>query len=417
MFTAQSLSEEKITGLKKIAEELALKDFEKLSQDELIRLILQESAKKEGYEYVGGTLEIMSNGAHGFLRLDGVLSTARDVYVSSTQIQKFILRTGDFIEGVARATKESDKYRNMLKVDFVGGHPVNETVNRVPFEKKTPIFPNRQMKLETTPDVLSTRVIDLLSPIGFGQRSMIVAPPKAGKTWLLKDIANGIIANNPHVKLIIVLVGERPEEVTDIRRSVRGEVIASNFDETPENNTKVAEIALEKAKRLVEWGEDVVILMDSMTRLARSYNLVVPSSGRTLSGGFDPVALYPPKKFFGAARNCEEGGSLTIIATALINTGSRMDDLVFEEFKGTGNMELHLDRTLAEKRVYPAIDVTKSSTRREDLLLDPSILQSSWLLRKMLDSIEKNGENPTEVLVERMKTSKTNAEFLKSLRG
>jgi len=417
MYTAQSLSDEKVEALKKIAEELALKDYEKVTKDQLIRLILQESAKKEGYEYVGGTLEIMNNGAHGFLRLEGVLASPRDVYVSSTQIQKFYLRTGDFVEGVARATKESDKYRNMLKVDFVGGHPVTDAAKRVPFEKKTPIFPDKQMKLETTPDVLSTRVIDLLSPIGFGQRSMVVAPPKAGKTWLLKDIANGITANNPDAKLIIVLVGERPEEVTDIRRSVRGEVIASNFDETPENNTKVAEMALEKAKRMVEWGDDVVILMDSMTRLARSYNLVVPSSGRTLSGGFDPVALYPPKKFFGAARNCEEGGSLTIIATALINTGSRMDDLVYEEFKGTGNMELHLDRSLSEKRVYPAIDVTKSSTRREDLLLDPQVLQMSWLLRKMLDTIEKNGENPTEVLVERMKTSKNNIEFLKSLKG
>lgn len=417
MFTAQKLSEDTVAALKKIATELQIPKIEDLKKPELIRVILQESAKKDGYEYVGGTLEVMNGGAHGFVRVEGTVQSPKDVYVSSTQIQKFHLRTGDYIEGVTKASKEGEKYRNMLKVDFVGGYNVADTVKRVPFEKKTPIFPNKQLRLETTPDVLSTRVIDLLAPIGYGQRGMIVAPPKAGKTWLLKDIANGITANNPDVKLIVLLVGERPEEVTDIRRSVRGEVLASNFDETPENNTRVAEMALEKAKRMVEWGEDVVILMDSMTRLARSYNLVVPSSGRTLSGGFDPVALYPPKKFFGAARNCEEGGSLTILATALVNTGSRMDDLIFEEFKGTGNMELHLDRGLSERRVYPSIDVIKSGTRREDLLLSPEVLQLSWLVRKMLDTLDKNGENPTEVLVERMKTSKSNLDFLRSLKN
>jgi transcription termination factor Rho len=421
MFTAQKLAEETVASLQKIAAEIGGKDkekgIEKLQKAELIKFILEESAKKDGYEYAGGTLEIMNGGAHGFLRVEGVLPSQGDVYVSATQIQKFHLRTGDYVEGVVRKSKESEKYRNMLKVDFVGGHPAADTLKRQPFERKTPIFPDRQIKLETTPDILSTRFIDILSPVGFGQRGMIVAPPKAGKTWLLKDIANGITANNPKAKLIIILVGERPEEVTDIRRSVIGEVIASNFDETPENNTKVAEMGLEKAKRMVEWGEDVIILMDSITRLARSYNLVVPSSGRTLSGGFDPVALYPPKKFFGAARNCEEGGSLTILATALINTGSRMDDLIYEEFKGTGNMELHLDRNLAERRMYPSIDVTKSGTRREDLLLDPTMLQMSWLLRRMLDTLEKNNENPAEVLIERMKTSKSNMEFLKNLRA
>ncbi|WKZ29763.1 MAG: transcription termination factor Rho [Candidatus Dojkabacteria bacterium] len=421
MFTAQKLAEDTVANLLKVAVEIGgkekAKELEKFQKPELIKFILEESAKKDGYEYAGGTLEIMNGGAHGFLRVDGVLPSQGDVYVSGTQIQKFHLRTGDVVEGVVRKSKESEKYRNMLKVDFVGGHPAADVLKRQPFEKKTPIFPNRQIKLETTSDILSTRMIDMLSPIGFGQRGMIVAPPKAGKTWLLKDIANGITANNPNAKLMIILVGERPEEVTDIRRSVNGEVIASNFDETPENNTKVAEMGLEKAKRMVEWGEDVIILMDSITRLARSYNLVVPSSGRTLSGGFDPVALYPPKKFFGAARNCEEGGSLTILATALINTGSRMDDLIYEEFKGTGNMELHLDRSLAERRVYPSIDVTKSGTRREDLLLDPSMLQMSWLLRKMLDTLEKNNENPAEVLVERMKTSKSNMDFLKNLRA
>jgi transcription termination factor Rho len=417
MLTAQKLSTDTLPALKKAAAELEIKEIEKLKKDELIRVILEASAKKEGYEYAGGTLEIMNGGAHGFLRVEGVLQSNRDVYVSGTQIQKFHLRTGDFVEGVVRPSKDGEKYRNMLKVDFVGGRQAADVLKRMPFEKKTPIFPDKQIILETTPDILSTRFIDLLAPIGFGQRGMIVAPPKAGKTYLLKDIANGVTANNPDAKLIVVLVGERPEEVTDIKRSVKGEVFASNFDETPENNTKVAEMALEKAKRMVEWGDDVIILMDSITRLARAYNLVVPSSGRTLSGGFDPVALTPPKRFFGAARNCEEGGSLTILATALINTGSRMDDLIYEEFKGTGNMELHLDRSLSERRTYPAIDVMKSGTRREDLLLAPEVLQSSWLLRKMLDTLEKNNENPTEVLVERMKTAKNNAEFLKSLRN
>lgn len=417
MLTAQKLSTDTLPTLKKAAAELEIKDIEKLKKEELIRVILEASAKKEGYEYAGGNLEIMNGGAHGFLRAEGVLQSNRDVYVSGTQIQKFHLRTGDYVEGVVRPSKDGEKYRNMLKVDFVSGRQAADVLKRVPFEKKTPIFPDKQIILETTSDILSTRFIDLLSPIGFGQRGMIVAPPKAGKTYLLKDIANGITANNPNAKLIVVLVGERPEEVTDIRRSVKGEVFASNFDETPENNTKVAEMALEKAKRMVEWGDDVIILMDSITRLARAYNLVVPSSGRTLSGGFDPVALTPPKRFFGAARNCEEGGSLTILATALINTGSRMDDLIYEEFKGTGNMELHLDRSLAERRTYPAIDVMKSGTRREELLLSPEVLQSSWLVRKMLDTLEKNNENPTEVLVERMKTTKNNTEFLKALRN
>ena len=304
----------------------------------------------------------------------------------------------------------------MLKVDYVGGEGVVEGKKRMIFEKKTAIFPDKQLKLETTPEVASTRIIDLLSPIGYGQRSMIVSQPKAGKTTILKQIANGITANNPGVRLMVVLVGERPEEVTDMERSVDGEVYASNFDEHPKANVAVAEMALERAKRLVETGEDVVILMDSITRLARAYNLVVPSSGRTLSGGFDPVALYPPKRFFGAARNFEEGGSLTIIATALVNTGSKMDDLIYEEFKGTGNMELHLDRSLAEKRIYPAIDVVKSSTRREDLLLDQETLRLSWLVRRMLDNIDGNGENASNVLIERLKTTKSNEEFLKNIR-
>jgi transcription termination factor Rho len=278
----------------------------------------------------------------------------------------------------------------------------------------TPVFPNKQIKLETTSDVISTRIIDLLSPIGFGQRSMVVSPPKAGKTFLLKDIAAGIADNHPKAKLMVVLVGERPEEVTDMRRFVKGEVFASNFDELPEHNCKVAEMALKKAERMVEWGEDVVILMDSITRLARAYNITMPTSGKTLSGGFDPAALYPPKRFFGAARNFEDGGSLTIIATALVDTGSRMDDLVYEEFKGTGNMELHLDRQLANRRIYPAIDINPSGTRNEELLLEKDVLNQSWRIRRMLELLDSN-ENPTEVLIGRLKKTKDNEEFLATL--
>lgn len=419
MLTVLKLESMDLAELKKMAKEYSLDVSAKATKIDLIRAILRASAEREKYAYVSGILEIMNNGSHGLIRTNGILSGPDDVYVSSTQIAKFGLRTGDEIEGVARMSKEGEKYRNLLKVDFVGGHYATESANRPIFEKKTPIFPNRLIKLETTPDVLATRIVDLLSPVGFGQRGMIVSPPKAGKTWLLRDIAQGIIANNPDVHLMVVLVGERPEEVTDMERSIKGEVWASNFDEHPEHNTKVAEMALEKAKRLVEWGHDVVILLDSITRLARAYNLCVPSSGRTLSGGFDPVALYPPKKFFGAARNFEDGGSLTILATALVNTGSRMDDLIFEEFKGTGNMELHLDRNLYNRRIFPAIDVIKSGTRREDLLLDAETLQQSWLIRKMLDTISEHSgaENPTEDLINKMKQTKSNKEFLQSLRA
>lgn len=416
MFTVQKLETETLTSLKKIAKQEKIEISEKAEKDQIIKEIIRGSAIKSGFEYDGGILEVVNNGAHGFIRVEGVLPSSNDIYVSGTQIQKFRLKTGDFIEGVVRPVKDNEKYRNMLKVDYVCGFPILETDRRLPFEKRTPIFPDKQLKLETVQEVLSTRIIDILAPIGYGQRSLVVAQPKAGKTTLLKEIANGITSNNPDVHLMVVLVGERPEEVTDMRRSVKGEVFASNFDEPPEANVKVAEMALERAKRLVEWDKHVVILMDSITRLARAYNLAVPSSGRTLSGGFDPAALYPPKRFFGAARNFEEGGSLTIIATALVNTGSRMDDLVYEEFKGTGNMELLLDRGLSERRIYPAIDVAKSSTRKEELLLDQETLQMSWLLRRMLDMLEKNGESPTEVIVERMKTTKNNSEFLKTIR-
>ena len=396
------------------ANKIGLEDFMELQKRELMIEILKKSTSDEGFVFVDGILEAQKDGSHGVLRTDGLLPGDNDVYVSGSQIKKFSLRNGDVVAGPARLPKDKEKYLSLLRVDTVYGKPAAEAANRPQFMKMTPIFPNRQIKLETTPDVVSTRVIDLLSPIGFGQRSMIVSPPKAGKTWLLEDIADGIAANNPQAKLIVVLVGERPEEVTDMKRFVKGEVYASNFDELPEQNCRVAEMALQKAMCMVEWGEDVIILMDSITRLARAYNITMPTSGKTLSGGFDPVALYPPKRFFGAARNFEEGGSLTIIATALVETGSRMDDLVYEEFKGTGNMELHLDRALANKRIYPSIDVTKSGTRNEELLLGKEVLNQSWRIRRMLELLDQN-ENPTEVLVSRLKKTKSNEEFLATL--
>lgn len=366
------------------------------------------------YSTINGVLDVMKDRTHGIIRTEGVLPGDDDVYISGTQIRKFNLRTGDIISGPVRMPKEKEKYRSLLRVDSVFGKAPAEFRNRITFKKLTPIYPNRQMKLETDPKIMSTRIIDLLAPIGYGQRAMVVAPPKAGKTTLLKEIAHGITANDDKVRLIVVLVGERPEEVTDMERSVKGEVYASNFDEHPEHNCKVAEMALERAKRLVELGEDVVILMDSITRLARAYNITLPTSGKTLSGGFDPAALFPPKRFFGAARNFEEGGSLTIVATALVETGSRMDDLVFEEFKGTGNMELRLDRKLQQRRVFPAIDVNSSGTRNEELLLSKDVLNSGWRIRRMLEMLGKN-EMPTEVLIDQMRKTKDNKEFLATL--
>ncbi len=396
------------------AQEIKLENFMELPKRELIIEILKKNSNNEGFVEVSGILEVMKDASHGILRTEDLLPGDNDVYISGSQIQKFSLRTGDEVTGPARLPKDKEKYLSLLRVDTVYGKPAAEAAKRPNFRKLTPIFPNKQIKLETDQDVISTRMIDLLSPIGFGQRSMVVSPPKAGKTWLLKDIANGIAKNHPKAKLIVVLVGERPEEVTDMKRFVKGEVYASNFDELPQHNCSVAEMALQKAMRMVEWGEDVIILMDSITRLARAYNITMPTSGKTLSGGFDPVALYPPKRFFGAARNFEESGSLTIIATALVDTGSRMDDLVYEEFKGTGNMELHLDRSLANKRVYPSIDVNNSGTRNEELLLGKEVLNQSWRIRRMLEFLDSN-ENPTEVLIDRLKKTKNNEEFLATL--
>lgn len=361
---------------------------------------------------VSGLLDIQPEG-HGFLRPKMVASES-DIYISQSQIRRFWLRPGDIVSGIARPPKDNERYFGLLKVDKVNEVAADDSLKRPKFEDLTPIYPQKQITFETGKLPLSTRMIDLLSPIGFGQRGMIVSPPKAGKTTILKEIANGITTNYPKSHLIAALIGERPEEVTDLSRSIRGEVLASNFDEPPENQRHVAEIALERAKRLVEKKKDVVILLDSITRLARAYNLSIEPSGRTLTGGFDPAALWPPKKFFGAARNCEEGGSLTVIGTALVETGSRMDDLIYEEFKGTGNMELHLDRRLADRRIFPAIEVERSGTRKEELLLSDELRKKVETMRRMLYMLSP--EERTQVLIERLSKTESNSEFLNALR-
>jgi len=362
---------------------------------------------------VSGVLEILPD--YGVLRSkveqEGDLPS--DVYVSLSQIRRFDLRVGDIVEGLARPPKETERYLSLLKVEKVGGMDPEKACKRPKFERLTPIFPNKWLSLETKSETLSTRLIDLFAPIGKGQRAMVVSPPKAGKTWLLKDIAHSLAENYPDVVIMVALIGERPEEVTDIERSVKGEVFSSNFDEPAEEQARVAEVCLEQAKRRAELGKDVAILMDSITRLARAYNLVVPPSGRTLTGGFDPIALYPPKHFFGAARNFEEGGSLTIVATALVDTGSRMDELIYEEFKGTGNMELHLGRKLQERRIFPAIDIVKSGTRHEELLFDKKMLEQIYILRRMVDTL---GEGATELVIDRLRKTKSNKEFLSTLK-
>ncbi len=362
---------------------------------------------------VKGFLDIQPEG-HGFLR-PKFIPSQRDIYISQSQIRRFMLRPGDLVEGLGRPPKDTERYFGLLKVESVNGLNADDSLNRPYFDDLTPIYPKKQVKLTTGKIPYSTRIIDLVAPIGFGQRGMIVSPPKAGKTTILKELATGITANFPDVHLMAALIGERPEEVTDISSSVKGEVVASNFDEPPEAQTRVAEITLDRAKRMVEMGKDVVILLDSITRLARAYNLSVAPSGRTLSGGFDPAALWPAKKFFGAARNCQEGGSLTIIGTALVDTGSRMDDLIYEEFKGTGNMELHLDRKLAEKRIYPSIDIEKSGTRQEELILDPTLQAKLITMRRALYMLTE--DERTEVLIERLSKSETNEDFLNSLKN
>ena len=399
-------------ALHELARELAVPGYLRLRKPDLITRLLKAQTERDGNTFGDGVLEIIEDG-FGFLRGQRFLPGADDIYVSQSQIRRFGLRTGDRVSGQVRPPKDNEKFFSLLRVEAVNGIDPEIARRRPTFETLTPIFPLEQIDLETQGNILSTRLVNLVAPIGRGQRGLIVSPPKAGKTLLLKAIANGITANNPDMHLMVCLIGERPEEVTDMRRTVEGEVISSTFDEPVEDHTKVAEMALERAKRLVESGRDVTILLDSITRLARAYNLAVPPSGRTLSGGIDPVALYPPKRFFGAARNIEDGGSLTIIATCLVDTGSRQDDVIYEEFKGTGNMELHLDRKLAERRIYPAIDIQRSSTRREELLLDDYTLRQVWMMRRMVSML--GGSEGTELLLNRLSKTNKNAEFLETL--
>jgi len=398
--------------LEAIAAGFGISDAAGLKQTELVFRILQAQAERQGNIFAGGVLQIVDEG-FGFLRQERLLPGQSDVYVSQSQIRRFGLRTGDWVTGHVRPPKEAEKYFGLLRVEAVNGQIPDVARQRPSFDGLTPIFPCEQLVLETEPSALTQRLIDLVAPIGKGQRGLIVSPPKAGKTTILKRIANGLSANHPDVHLMAVLVGERPEEVTDFKRSVRAEVVSSTFDEPADDHIAVAEMALNRAKRLVETGRDVAILLDSITRLTRAYNLVVPPSGRTLSGGVDPAALYPPKRFFGAARKIEEGGSLTILATCLVDTGSRMDDVIYEEFKGTGNMELHLDRRLAERRTFPAIDVLRSGTRREELLLDEQTLRLVVTLRRMLAQVGQT--ESAELVLTRLAKTAGNHEFLTTL--
>ena len=437
-----------LVELKALAKENNIKNISKLKKDELIEIlnkVIISSKKQENLENITnskskeenvekhydsngepivdykltndgdaiaeGILDILPDG-YGFLRGDNFLSSDKDVYVSMVQIRRFKLDTGDIIKGISRY-REGEKFPSLIFVGEVNGEHPEKAMRRKRFYELTPIYPNQKLRLETTSNEYATRIIDLMCPIGKGQRGMIVAPPKVGKTTLLKKVANSISLNNPEVELIVLLIDERPEEVTDMKRSIKGQVIHSTFDELPDHHVKVAEMVLERAKRLVEHGKDVVILLDSITRLTRAYNLVIPSSGRTLSGGIDPAALHKPKKFFGAARNIEFGGSLTILATALIETGSRMDDVIFEEFKGTGNMEVHLDRKLSEKRIFPAIDINKSGTRREDLLLTKQEKDTVFALRKAMNSMPV--ADVTEQVISQMTQTKNNEEFVEKM--
>ena len=403
--------------LEEIAKECGVTGYSSLKKAELVLQILQSQAVQQGNVFISGVLEIMNEG-YGFLRQGSFLRGANDIYVSNSQIRRFNLRNGDYICGEARAPKNSEKYYGLLRVESVNELDPEEVRGRPNFGSRTPTFPDKMINLETTPEELSTRLINLVAPIGRGQRGLIVSPPKAGKTVLLKKIANAIMVNYNDIHLMVCLIGERPEEVTDMKRSVKAEVIAATFDEPVENQTRVAELALERAKRLVELSKDVVILLDGITRLTRAYNLAMPTSGRTLSGGVDSAALYPPKRFFGTARNTQEGGSLTVIATCLVDTGSRMDDLIYEEFKGTGNMELHLDRRLAEKRIFPAINIVPSGTRREELLVGDETVKQVWLLRRIVSMLADDSPSPeeaTERLLGRLAKTKNNAEFLASL--
>ncbi len=412
------LEQKTLEELRSMSREQNVPRYSRLKKQDLILGLLRVEAERRGHKLRGGVLEVVDDGI-GFLRADKYLPGPNDVYVSQTQIRRFNLRTGDMVIGQVRAPKDTEKYFGLLRVDAVNGLNPEESKKRRRFEHLTPIFPEERYNLETNPRILSTRLLNLVAPVGRGQRGLIVSPPKAGKTTVLKDIANAISQNYHDVHLMVALIGERPEEVTDMDRSVDAEVIASTFDDPVQHHVRVAEMALERAKRLVEVGRHVVIMLDSITRLARAYNLVVPTSGRTLSGGLDPSAIHPPKRFFGAARNVEEGGSLTIVATCLVNTGSKMDDVIYEEFKGTGNMELHLSRKLQQRRVFPAYDVELSSTRREELLLGPDVLQRVYTLRRMWSHLAEQGDSgevvATEQLLTSMRQTESNEEFLDSL--
>ncbi len=406
------LREMSVAELRQIGREMELETATGERRDDLVDRILRRQTERAGHAYATGILDVVEEG-YGFMRRHGLLPGPDDVYVSSSQVRRFGLRVGDRVSGAVRAPREQEKYWGLLRVDAVNGVDIETARRRPVFGDLTPVHPDELINLESDPKNLSQRLVNLVNPIGKGQRALIVSPPKAGKTMLLKAVANGITANYPDILLMVALIGERPEEVTDMRRSVKGEVISSTFDEPTENHTHVAEMALEIAKRQVETGRDVVILLDSITRLARAYNLALPPSGRTLSGGLDPIALYPPKRFFGAARKIEEGGSLTIIGTCLVDTGSRMDDVIYEEFKGTGNSELILDRKLAEKRIFPAIDVMRSGTPREELLLEEGTLRMVWTMRRMLSAVGTN--EGIELLLNRLAKTETNTQFLAGL--
>ncbi len=411
------LEAKNIDELVQLSKELGMPEDGNMDKTELVTALFKAYTEQEGYIYCRGILEIMADG-YGFLRQETLLPSQTDIYISPSQIRRFGLRNGDMVVGQGRLPKNNEKYYSLLQVGAINDLNPELAKARPPFTSLTPTFPDRIINLERAHDDLGTRLINMIAPIGRGQRGLIVSPPKAGKTMLLKNIANAVNQNYEDIHIMVCLIGERPEEVTDMKRSVRGEVIAATFDEPVENQTRVAELALERAKRIVESGKDVFVLLDGITRLTRAYNLAMPSSGRTLSGGIDPSALHPAKRFFGAARNTAEGGSLTIIATCLVETGSRMDDLIYEEFKGTGNMELHLDRRMAERRVFPAMDITRSGTRREELLIPEPNLSKIWLLRRMVAMIANDPQNSseaTERILERLKKTKTNAEFLANL--
>ncbi|WP_343784198.1 transcription termination factor Rho [Alkalibacillus silvisoli] len=409
--TIAELETKTLKELYALARDLGVSYYAKLNKKELIFAILKAQTEKDGKLFVDGVLEIIQSEGFGFLRPINYAPSAEDIYISASQIRRFDLRNGDLVSGKARPPKENERYFGLLHVDAVNGDDPESAKERIHFPGLTALYPDRKMHLETTRNLLSTRIIDMMSPVGFGQRGLIVAPPKAGKTSILKEVANSVTENHPESKLIILLIDERPEEVTDIERSVADnvDVVSSTFDEVPENHIKVSELVLDRAMRLVEHKQDVIILMDSITRLARAYNLVIPPSGRTLSGGIDPASFHRPKRFFGAARNIEEGGSLTVLATALVDTGSRMDDVIYEEFKGTGNMELHLDRSMAERRIFPAIDVLRSGTRKEELLMPKEQLDKTWAIRKTM----QDRHDFLDRFLRRLRSSKSNDEFFK----